>query len=344
MGGTGSALASGNPAPRAFLLSLRAFHLALAGELTEAEELLEDTKKEMEKVLGLDPAVRAAAHRARAELARARNKPGDVYRETLFFLAYTSAGSLKEELRIKLAMDMCIAALISPEVNDYGELLQQGLVRSALNDGGERQWLYDLLEAFSRGSLDLFDRVAVSPVLLVFPAIGICATPYTPHSCALFRVVVCHQPSSHLKVLEKKAATAALLRLAFASSAAGAALQQEIQGSPLSSGDGSSNGQSVGVSLGSQASRALSFAAIATACRIEQEDVERLVMSSMAQKLLKGSINQISKTVHLHWVRPALLTDDTSLRVLQDRLCRWASAAEELHRTLQVQTAELLGA
>lgn len=181
----------------------------------------------------------------------------------------------------------------------------------------------------------------------------------------------------NLGELSRKAATAALLRLAFTSSAAGAALvSPEGRGAAVQRRGSSSSLGVKASSLGIDCSRALSFSAIAEACRVEEDAVETLLMGAMARKLLRGKIDQLAKVVHLQWVRPALLIDShrsvssccccwgwlytascsreiaalgrlcavcCSLGVLQDRLCRWASAAEELHKTLKVQTAELLG-
>lgn len=306
--------------PRAFLLSLRAYHSALAGELTEAEEMLEEVQKAMEKLMGVDPVVRGAWHRAAAELARARNKPGEYYKQTLIFLAYTSAASLKAKERIQIAVGISIAALIAPEVYNFGELLQQAVVIAALKDGGETQWLFDLLQAFNKGSLDEFDE-----------------TMKKYHA-----KIMQTKLSEHIPELRRKAATAALLRLAFTSSAAGAALQNGENGVMQRKSSSSCLGVRTS-SLGIDASRTLSFEAIAKTCRVNEDEVEILLMGAMAQKLLKGKIDQLAKAVHLQWVRPALLIDDHSLSVLQDRLCRWATTADELHKTLQVQTAELLG-
>ncbi|KAL8436370.1 hypothetical protein ACSSS7_001770 [Eimeria intestinalis] len=148
--------------------------------------------------------------------------------------------------------------------------------------------------------------------------------------------------ADHLPQLRRKASIVALLRLAFTSSTAGAALQNgDIGGLQRKTSSTGLGGRAT--ALAADASRALRFKAIADACRVEEDEVERLLMAAMAQNLLKGKIDQLAKVVHLQWVRPALLVDNNSLNILQDRLCRWAMAADELHKTLQAQTAELLG-
>ncbi|KAL8429383.1 hypothetical protein Efla_001221 [Eimeria flavescens] len=298
--------------PNAFLLSLKALHSALAGDLEEAEETLEEAEKKTEKAMGLDPVVRAAWRKAAAELARARNKHGEFYKQTLIFLAYTSAASLKEKERIKIAQDISIAALIAPEVFNFGELLQQSVVLSGLNDGGERQWLFDLLHAFNKGSLDEYEEIMKKNEAKIMQT----------------------QLAAHRQQLRLKASTSALLRLAITSSAAG------VENQGLTVQRKSSGGSCV---LSGDASRCLTFAAISQSCRLGEDEVERLLMGAMARNLLKGKIDQLAKTVHLQWVRPALLVDRQSLCILEDRLYRWAGAADELYKTLQLQTTELLG-
>lgn len=115
--------------------------------------------------------------------------------------------------------------------------------------------------------------------------------------------------AEHLSELRRKAATAALLRLAFTSSAAGAALQNGEDGDLQRKSSSSCLGVRAS-SLGIDASRTLSFEAIANACRVNEDEVERLVMGAMAQRLLKGKIDQLARAVHLQWVRPVLLIDD----------------------------------
>ncbi|KAL8442202.1 hypothetical protein Emed_007400 [Eimeria media] len=313
-------LGSDAVAPRAYLLSLKAYFSALAKQLTEAEEMSEEVQQKIEKALGIDPVVRGAWHRAEAELARARGKHGEFYKQTLIFLAYTSAASLKEKERIQIAQDIAIAALIAPEVYNFGELLQQAVVLSSLRDGGERQWLFDLLQAFSKGSLDDYEALLKQ------------------HQTSIMQTKL----AEHLPQLRRKASIVALLRLAFTSSTAGAALQNGDSGSLQRKSSSSCLGGRA-TAVAADAFRALGFKAIADACRVEEDDVERLLMAAMAQNLLKGKIDQLAKVVHLQWVRPALLVDNNSLNILQDRLCRWATAADALHKTLQAQTAELLG-
>ncbi|KAL8455900.1 hypothetical protein Emag_000274 [Eimeria magna] len=324
----GGGLGSDAVAPRAYLLSLKAFHAAFAGQLAEAEQMSEEVQQKIEKALGIDPVVRGAWHRAEAELARvfvdstkhdeakelfgslcdsncrklyvlrprARGKHGEFYKQTLIFLAYTSAASLKEKERIQIAQDIAIAALIAPEVYNFGEL------------------------AFSKGSLDDYEALLKQ------------------HHTSIMQTKL----AEHLPQLRRKASIVALLRLAFTSSTAGAALQNGDSGGLQRKTSSSCLGGRA-TAVAADASRALGFEAIAEACRVEEDDVERLLMAAMAQHLLKGKIDQIAKVVHLQWVRPALLVDNNSLNILQDRLCRWATAADTLHKTLQAQTAELLG-
>lgn len=82
--------------------------------------------------------------------------------------------------------------------------------------------------------------------------------------------------------------------------ALGETLQQQVHSSPP-------HHSRAGVSA---AWRTISFDVVKQTCKVEEEDVERLVMRAMSQKLLKGSIDQVNRQIFVTWIRPALLLDD----------------------------------
>ncbi|PFH31755.1 PCI domain-containing protein [Besnoitia besnoiti] len=306
----------------------QSFHLSQCRNFADSEEILDELQKKLnDSTVGVSPVAQAAFQRAAATLAKAQAKHAEFYHHAIIFLAYTPTASIPERDRVGLAYEIAIAALVAPDIFNFGEVMQQALILSTLKTQPEHQWLWALLEAFHCGSLPQYDSICAEY------ATQINATALAHHAVAL----------------RQKIATAALLRLAFTRSAAGtAAGAAEASGTASDAPNGApAAGSAAAVAAGgagvSAASRSLSFDVIAKACKVAETDVEPLVMRAMSQKLMRGTIDQVKRQVFVTWVRPALLLDETGLSYLQDRLLRWIGAAEQLHKQLQVQTAELLG-
>ncbi|CBZ49780.1 agap001651-PA, related [Neospora caninum Liverpool] len=301
----------------------QSYHLSQCQEFSESEEILDELQKKLHDTsVGVGGVAQAAFQRAAATLAKAQDKYAEFYHHAIIFLAYTPTMSIPEKDRVGLAYEIAVAALVAPDIFNFGELMQQALILSTLKTEPEHQWLWLLLEAFHCGSLPQFDAIC---------------SDYA-------RQIQATALANHMPALRRKIATAALLRLAFTRSAAGTAA-----GNPEASGmgEGPAAEAPVGLSAGgagiSAASRSLSFDVIAKSCKVGEDDVERLVMRAMSQKLMRGSIDQVKRQVFVTWVRPSLLLDETGMTYLQDRLLRWIGAAEQLHQQLQNQTTELLG-
>lgn len=86
----------------------------------------------------------------------------------------------------------------------------------------------------------------------------------------------------------------------------------------------------------------LTFEQIANQARIEQAEVEMLVMRALSLKLVKGNIDQVSGCVHLWWVQPRVLNraQILSLRSRLDVLCKDVRAMEGL---LEGKAQEIIG-
>ncbi|XP_063545635.1 26S proteasome non-ATPase regulatory subunit 13 [Cydia strobilella] len=83
------------------------------------------------------------------------------------------------------------------------------------------------------------------------------------------------------------------------------------------------------------ATRKLTFAEIAQEARVPLNEVELLVMKALAEKLIRGHIDQVSSTVSVTWVRPRALPR-AAAAALAARLDTWRLAARA--------AADLLGA
>lgn len=74
--------------------------------------------------------------------------------------------------------------------------------------------------------------------------------------------------------------------------------------------------------------RVLTFDAISRGCDIPKEQVEWLLMKSLALKVIRGSIDQVEETIRIKWVAPRVL-DQAQVKSLQARLTSWQTDVEQ---------------
>lgn len=74
--------------------------------------------------------------------------------------------------------------------------------------------------------------------------------------------------------------------------------------------------------------RRLTFAEIAEKTNLSEEEVELLVMKALAQKLVKGAIDQVSRDVRIQWVRPRALERE-SVGELAVAMDLWAEGVKQ---------------
>ncbi|XP_059046792.1 26S proteasome non-ATPase regulatory subunit 13 isoform X2 [Achroia grisella] len=73
------------------------------------------------------------------------------------------------------------------------------------------------------------------------------------------------------------------------------------------------------------AQRKLTFSEIAREARVPHDEVELLVMKALAEKLIRGHIDQVSESVQVRWVRPRALPR-AGAAALAERLAAWGQA------------------
>ncbi|EER14780.1 26S proteasome non-ATPase regulatory subunit, putative [Perkinsus marinus ATCC 50983] len=86
---------------------------------------------------------------------------------------------------------------------------------------------------------------------------------------------------------------------------------------------------------------AISFDDIAKACRVGDDQVEDIFRKTMCAGLIKGSIDEVNRTVKVTWVRPRVL-DMQRLELLKFRLEGWSQQATQLLQEVEELTPELL--
>ncbi|KAK1830538.1 hypothetical protein QBC39DRAFT_383222 [Podospora conica] len=103
--------------------------------------------------------VHAAFYGAQAEYYQAKADYGAYYRNALLYLACIDITSLSPAEQRSRAYDLAVAALVSANIYNFGELLLHPILR-ALTDRPDDKWLADLLFAFNRGDLAAYDVLA----------------------------------------------------------------------------------------------------------------------------------------------------------------------------------------
>lgn len=102
-----------------------------------------------------------------ADYYQSKQEFASYYKSALLYLACVNVADLTTEDRRARAHDLCVAALVSDSIYNFGELLLHPILDS-LRDTPQA-WLRDLLFAFNRGNLRAYDvlsgHVSQDPLL-----------------------------------------------------------------------------------------------------------------------------------------------------------------------------------
>ncbi|EXJ60105.1 26S proteasome regulatory subunit N9 [Cladophialophora yegresii CBS 114405] len=139
------------------ITELASVYLRLA-ERTKAREQLDNAQKTLDQFDFVENVVHAAFYRVNADYFQAENDYTSYYRNSLLYLAcIDESKDLTEKERQKRAYNLAIAALVSDQIYNFGELLLHPILSALSNNYA---WLRELLFAFNRGDLATFDRMS----------------------------------------------------------------------------------------------------------------------------------------------------------------------------------------
>jgi 26S proteasome regulatory subunit N9 len=133
---------------------LKGEKLVVSKKFEEAKEMLEGLGKEIDEAYDVDHLVHSQFHKTYATLHKELTKPEKFYKSSLQYLAYTSIDKISEKPRV--AFEVCVAALIAEGEFDFGELVQQEVMKSLEGDA-KYGWIMDLIKAFVEGKFDMYD-------------------------------------------------------------------------------------------------------------------------------------------------------------------------------------------
>ncbi|KAG8563789.1 hypothetical protein GDO81_016201 [Engystomops pustulosus] len=87
--------------------------------------------------------------------------------------------------------------------------------------------------------------------------------------------------------------------------------------------------------------RQLTFEEIAKSAQVNVNDVELLVMKALSVGLLRGSIDEVDKRVHITWVQPRVL-DLQQIKGMKDRLESWCTDVKSMEMLVEHQAHDIL--
>uniref|UniRef100_A0A8C5MQ30 26S proteasome non-ATPase regulatory subunit 13 n=1 Tax=Leptobrachium leishanense TaxID=445787 RepID=A0A8C5MQ30_9ANUR len=87
--------------------------------------------------------------------------------------------------------------------------------------------------------------------------------------------------------------------------------------------------------------RQLTFEEIAKSAQVDVNDVELLVMKALSVGLLRGSIDEVDKKVHITWVQPRVL-DLQQIKGMKDRLDFWCTDVKSMELLVEHQAHDIL--
>lgn len=131
-------------------------HIEL-GNLQDAKQLVEAGKDKLDSLSGADPSVSAAVFYVASLHSKAQADFAGFYKASLMYLSYVSSDSLPPDFKLRLAVDISLAALLGEHVYSFGQLLQHPII--AVLDNGQYAWLHDLLKAFNAGDIARYDAL-----------------------------------------------------------------------------------------------------------------------------------------------------------------------------------------
>jgi 26S proteasome regulatory subunit N9 len=136
-------------------------HLESASQLLTQVKLYIDTHKDVETY------IYSSYYKLAFTFYASKRKYKQFYTSALQYLAYTQSQEIEENEKLSLLFQMAIAVLLSEEIYNFSELLEQPLLVSLKNSS--YAWMYELIEVFNRGDIARFNAVTLDHVKISLP-------------------------------------------------------------------------------------------------------------------------------------------------------------------------------
>jgi 26S proteasome regulatory subunit N9 len=140
------------------ITELASVYLSL-DETIKAREQLDKAQKTLDQFDFVENVVHAAFYRTNADYFASERDYTAYYRNSLLYLACIDESELSSKEQEQRAYNLAIAALVSDQIYNFGELLLHPIL-DKLKPPHSQSWLRDLLFAFNRGDLAAFERMS----------------------------------------------------------------------------------------------------------------------------------------------------------------------------------------
>jgi len=125
-------------------------------ELSEAKKRVEQAGEKLESLDQIST-VHGRYYLLSSEYHRRMANHFKFYHEALRYLGCTALDDIPEAERKERAFQLSLAALLGPDIHNFGELLQHDILESLKT--GDKAWLVKLLYAFNSGDMEKFDSL-----------------------------------------------------------------------------------------------------------------------------------------------------------------------------------------
>jgi len=122
-------------------------------EVKETKAIIEEVEEELGVDDGVSP-VHSHFYLLASDLYRIQGRHADFYKSSLRYLGCTQLDTLTKEEQAKHAFFLSLAAILGDKVFNFGELLAHPVLASL--QGGEHEWLIEVLQAFNSGNVAKF--------------------------------------------------------------------------------------------------------------------------------------------------------------------------------------------
>ncbi|KAK9822645.1 hypothetical protein WJX81_003294 [Elliptochloris bilobata] len=143
--------------PTLFLRMHVAQYQLSAGNVDACKAAVSGAKDELDRLHDVDPSVSAVVHASRSLYYKHEKDFAEFYKSSLLYLAFISSDALPEPVRLSLAVDISLAALLGDNIYNFGELLLHPIIK--VLDGSSYKWLAEMLAAFNHGDLHAYDAL-----------------------------------------------------------------------------------------------------------------------------------------------------------------------------------------
>lgn len=122
-----------------------------------AQKYLDEATDYFNKISCSEPYIYSCYHRVSSQYYLTVGPPELYFSNTLSYISYTPVDEILPEDRITISVNISIAALISKNIYNFGEILQAPVFKHLINT--PYQWLYDLINVINEGNIDNFNII-----------------------------------------------------------------------------------------------------------------------------------------------------------------------------------------